>query len=348
MSSEVKTLKEESEIKPKIKAIILLSGGLDSAIAAKLLVDQGIDVIGLNYHSPFCVCNSKAQSYECGALFFAQKIGIPFKMLQKGNDYLELVKKPRFGYGKNMNPCIDCRIHILKDAKKYADQIGAKFIITGEVLGQRPKSQTMNAMRIIEKESGLEGLLLRPLSAGLLPETIPEKEGWVDRQKLLALQGRRRNVQVELGQKLELIRQYCAGGGCLLTDKIFAAKVRDYLQYNDPPKMDDMRFLKLGRHFRINTIKIIVGRDETENRSLAGWARPSDVVIELKNLKGPSTLIESAKTQGDLIIAAQLTLSYCDGESETAEVLVKGPKGQFHDFTISRDSSIEADKLQIL
>jgi len=348
MSSEVKTLKEESEIKTKIKAVVLLSGGLDSAIAAKLLVDQGIDVIGLNFHSPFCICNSKAQSFECSAVLFAQKIGIPCKMIQKGDEYLELVKHPRFGYGKNINPCIDCRIHILKESKNYADQIGAKFIITGEVLGQRPKSQTMNAMKLIEKESGLEGLLLRPLSAGLLPETIPEKEGWVDRQKLLAIQGRQRNVQVELGQKYELIRQYCAGGGCLLTDQHFAAKVRDYLQYNNPPKMDDMRFLKLGRHFRINNVKIIVGRDETENKSLSSWARASDVVIDLKGLKCPTTLIEAPKTQEDLNFAAQLTLYYSDGESRTAEVTVKDPKNQFHDFTISRDSSIEAEKMQIL
>ncbi|MFX0100941.1 MAG: hypothetical protein ACFFCS_15300, partial [Candidatus Hodarchaeota archaeon] len=181
-----------------IKAISLLSGGLDSAIATQIMKDQGVEVFGLNFQSPFCTCNPK--SGGCPAINFAQKLEIPINIMMKGNDYLEIVKNPKFGYGKNLNPCIDCRIYILKKAKEYADEIGADFIITGEVLGQRPKSQTLNSLKIIDDESGLKGFIVRPLSAKLLPPTVPEKKGWISRNALFQIQGRRRNLQIEMGK----------------------------------------------------------------------------------------------------------------------------------------------------
>ena len=176
--SDIKSDNNPDE-KPKHRAVVLMSGGLDSAIAAKLIKDQGIEIFGLNFHSPFCICNTQSKNNQCGAAFFGKKVDIPIKIVSKGNDYLEIIKNPKFGYGKNLNPCIDCRIHILKKAKEYADEIGAEFLITGDVLGQRPKSQTMRALKTIEKESCLDGLILRPLSAHLLPETIAEKKNIV-------------------------------------------------------------------------------------------------------------------------------------------------------------------------
>lgn len=330
-----------------IKAVVLLSGGLDSAIAAKMILDQGIDVYGINFHSPFCLCNSKGTSYECGALFFAQRIGIPIKMVSKGDDFLEVIAKPRYGYGKNINPCIDCRIHILHIAKKYAEEIGAKFLITGEVLGQRPKSQTLKAIQIIEKESGWEGFILHPLSAKLLPPTKVEELGYVDRSKLLQIQGRRRNIQVELGQQYKLIRQYCASGGCLLTDANFAAKLRDYFANTPRMKMDEMKFLKIGRHFRFKGTKIIIGREEQENKFLKSWARSNDVLIEVKNCKGPTTLVESATSQDILEFAAQATLYYADSEDNKVNIAVSDNNARWKDFSITRDDSLDLESYKI-
>ena len=265
-----------------IKAIALISGGLDSAIAAKMVIDQGIEVFALNFHSPFCTCTSSNSKYnQCGATYFAQKLDIPIKSIFKKDDYLQIVKNPRFGYGKNINPCIDCRIHILEKTKEYMKEIGADFIITGEVLGQRPKSQMLNSLMTIEKTAELEGKILRPLSAKLLPSTIMEKENIIDRNLLLNIQGRRRNIQVELGRNFKLIEQYCAGGGCRLTDKNFARRLRDYFKYHETPTMKDMKYLMIGRHFRYNDIKIIGGKNETENLTLTSWAKDKDITIRI-------------------------------------------------------------------
>lgn len=306
--------------KRKHRAVVLLSGGLDSAIAAKMIKDQGIEVFGLNFHSPFCICNNQSKNNQCGAVFFSKKVDIPMKIVSKGDDYLDIIKNPKFGYGKNLNPCIDCRIHILKKAKEYADEIGAEFLITGDVLGQRPKSQTMRALKTIEKESGLEGLLLRPLSAHLLPETIVEKKNIVNRAKLLNIQGRRRNVQVELGKQYKLIKTYCANGGCRLTDKNFANRLRDYLKHTEKSSMKDMKWLKLGRHFRYEDannkgVKIICGKNESENKSISSWAGEKDAILEVKDVMGPSVIIFAPYTQNAMEFAAQVAIRYSDSDS---------------------------------
>jgi len=240
-----------------------------------------------------------------------------------------------------MNPCIDCRIHILEKTKEVMQETGAEFIVTGEVLGQRPKSQMLHALMTIEKTAGLEGKILRPLSAQLLPPTIMEKTGLIDREKLLNIRGRRRNIQVELGREYNLIEQYCAGGGCRLTDRNFANKLRDYFAHTPTPTMEDMKFLKIGRHFRVNGLKMITGRDETENIKLEAWARDRDVSLTVKDVMGPVTLVFNPQTQEDLQMAAQLTLRYSDSKVENNLIGAKGDQNRFPDFHILRDTTIE-------
>ncbi len=346
----VEKIGEDSQIpltkkKRKIKAVALVSGGLDGAIAAKLVIDQGIDVIALTFHSPFYTCSSGG----CSASIFAEKLKIPIKHLSKGDEYLEIVKNPKFSYGKNINPCIDCRIHILETAKEYMEKIGAEFIITGEVLGQRPKSQMINALKTIEKESGLSGKILRPLSAKLLTPTDIENSGIIDRSKLLDIKGRRRNIQVELGKKYELIEQYFAGGGCRLTDKHFADKLRDYFSFHENPKMTDMKFLRIGRHFRKENLKFIVGRNEQENMSLESWIGVNDVLLYLKDEKGPNTLIENVSFADDLEIPAQITLRYSDSISDNVKFIVKNKDSIEKEIFVRRNSKIEdvIDKYKI-
>ncbi|HYS44771.1 MAG TPA: hypothetical protein VEM32_12410, partial [Geobacteraceae bacterium] len=262
------------------KALALLSGGLDSTLAVKVMLDQGIAVEALNFTSPFCTCTSKNAGCKSEAVRVAEEFGIPIKVMNKGIEYLEIVRRPRHGYGKGMNPCVDCRIFLLRKAKEYMAESGADFVITGEVLGQRPMSQRRDTLRVIERESGLEGLLLRPLSAKHFKPTIPEQEGWVDRGKLLAMEGRSRKAQMELAAELDVKNYPCPAGGCLLTELSFVSKIRDVFDHADELNLRDFRLLKLGRHFRIGPrTKVLIGRDEAENTVLEHAVQPGEAAI---------------------------------------------------------------------
>ena len=299
----------------------LISGGLDSLIACLVLKLQNIEVIGLNFKSPFCICDKAYKNAECGLNLFYDKLGIKTYFLQKEDDYLEVIKNPKFGYGKNLNPCIDCRIYILKKAKIFAKKINADFIFTGEVVDQRPKSQNLKALRIIEEESDLKGKLLRPLSALLLKPTILEKNGLIDRTKLLGIKGRSRKRQLELARTHELLNEYNACGGCLLTEKEFANRMRDYLEYSKKPTMEGVKLLKYGRHFRFNGSKIIVGRSELENNFLLHLKGPDEIVMEASNVKGPITLIQGKIEEETIRFAAKLTLRYSDALKSQGKVI---------------------------
>ncbi len=311
------------EIKKKdnLVGLGLVSGGLDSLTACLLIKQQGFDVIGLNFKSPFCLCDKVLSHSDCGLNLFHEKLGIKIYSLSKGDDYLEIIRNPKFGYGKNLNPCIDCRIYILKKAKEFKKKINADFIFTGEVLNQRPKSQHMKALNIVEKESGLEGKLLRPLSALQLKPTIYEERGLIDRSKLLGIKGRSRKVQLELVRKQGLMDEYYACGGCLLTDKNFSNRMRDYLKYNNALKIEDMNILKYGRHFRFKDSKIIVGRNEIENNMLLQLKKPSDLIMEVQDVLGPITIIQDEFNEETLKYAASLTLRYSDCEESKGKVL---------------------------
>ncbi|MGC8976010.1 MAG: hypothetical protein ACP5OB_00060 [Candidatus Ratteibacteria bacterium] len=262
----------------KIKALSLLSGGLDSTLATKLIIEQGIEVLAINFYSPFCRCN-RIKGCGSSAKFISEKLGIEVKRIFLGEEYLNIVKNPKYGYGKNLNPCIDCRILMFKKAKEYMEKDGYSFIITGEVLNQRPKSQTYKALKIIESQTGLDGLILRPLSAQFLPETIPEKKGWIDRRKLLSIKGRTRKQQIFFADFYGIKDYPCPSGGCLLTDPIFSKKVKDLIEFGDF-NLENINLLKIGRHFRINPfLKLIIARDEEESKRLLSFKKENDVVF---------------------------------------------------------------------
>jgi tRNA-specific 2-thiouridylase len=300
----------------KVKALALLSGGLDSTLAAKLILNQGIDVIAVNFVSPFFVCAKD----DGGAAEAAKQLSVPLKVVNVGDEYLKMVRKPKHGYGRNMNPCIDCRIFILKKAKKYAKEIGASFIFTGEVLDERPMSQHSRAMKIIEEEAGLKGKILRPLSAKLLPETVMEKKGIVDREKLLGIRGRSRKPQIKLAEGFNIKDYPSPAGGCLLTCKEYADKLRDLFRHKKRCSMADVSLLKVGRHFRFGENKIIVGRNEAENNCLTAEKAQNDYYFEVPDVGSPITILQGAKTKNAIRMTAALTAFYSDAKSDKATV----------------------------
>jgi tRNA U34 2-thiouridine synthase MnmA/TrmU len=277
----------------KRKAVGLLSGGLDSTLAAQLMLEQGIEVYAINFTSPFCTCTPKKAG--CAAVITAVRGlgGVNLKQVALRDEYLEMVRNPRHGYGSEMNPCIDCRIMKIREAGKYMRKIGAAFLFTGEVLGQRPMSQRKAAIELIDRESGYPGYILRPLSARHFDATIPELRGWVDRSKLLAISGRSRKIQISLAAE-KGIRDYpCPAGGCLLTDKNFAEKLRDYFDHTTRPCIRDIALLKIGRHFRLaDGGKIIVARNQQECNILESLSGNDSQLLVPLNFKGPNVLLQ--------------------------------------------------------
>ncbi|MBY8981969.1 MAG: hypothetical protein KGD57_03410 [Candidatus Lokiarchaeota archaeon] len=326
-----------SEKENQITGIGLISGGLDSLIATLVLRLQNINIIGLNFKSPFCVCDKAYKNAECGLNLYKEKFNIDVIHLQKEDDYLDIVRNPKFGYGKNLNPCIDCRIYILKKAKEFAEKNKADFIYTGEVLEQRPKSQNKQALEIVEKESNLEGILLRPLSAKLLKPTILENKGLINRSELFGIRGRSRKIQLELARKYNILNEYFACGGCLLTDKAFAIKAKDLINNNENLKIMDFNILKYGRHFRYKTTKIIVGRNELENNMLQHVKKTNDLVMTAKDAKGPVTIIQGDINDDILNFAGGLTLRYADFSNDQGVVLYRKDENETHrEITVNR------------
>jgi tRNA U34 2-thiouridine synthase MnmA/TrmU len=300
----------------KRKALALLSGGLDSTLAVKMMLDMGIDVEALNFTSPFCTCTGKNRGCKSEAIRVAEEFNIPIKVIHKGLDYLNIVRNPKHGYGKGVNPCVDCRIYLLRKAKEYMAECGADFVITGEVLGQRPMSQKRDALRVIERESGLEGLLLRPLSAQHFEPTIPEKEGWVNREKLLAIKGRCRKELFELAEEIDVKNYPCPAGGCLLTELSFVPKMRDVFDHSDELNLRDFRMLKIGRHFRIGErTKLIIGRDENDNRLLEAAMQPGETSIFWMDGNTPVGVIMGKQDDAGLDLAMRIILRYTRAET---------------------------------
>jgi len=288
----------------KIKALALISGGLDSLLAAKLIYDQGVEVIGVHFKIPFCKVDIKKSFPE---------IGIKIIEVDLGEEFLKLILKPRYGFGTNMNPCIDCKILMFSKAKAMMDELGAKFIITGEVLGQRPMSQNKQALQLIKKQSGLDDLLLRPLSAQFFPPTLAETEGWVKREKLLNFNGRRRNPQMQLAKNIGILKFAAPAGGCLLTDADFSRRLEELLAHQEL-NLDNLALLNTGRHFRVGEkTRLVVGRNEKENNLLEQLAKPGDYLFSpQKNLAGPSALARGLITTELIFLSSEIVSAYTD------------------------------------
>jgi len=317
-----------SEPRGTIRAIGLLSGGLDSTLAAKVLLEQGVDVIGLHYSTGFCMNDHRRamgrpdedpKRMRNEGLRAGADLGIPIEILDAGEAYMKMVLNPKHGYGKRANPCIDCRIFMIHGAADYMREHGGHFVFTGEVLGQRPMSQHMQALRLIEKECGIEGYLLRPLSAAHLPPTVPERLGWVNRDGLLGISGRSRKEQMGWSTKWG-IGDYPqpAGGCCYLADENFARRFHDKRLHTDPDRIrrEEMILLKVGRHFRLTAgVKIIVARDESENRflqrfDLPGWR------FEALECGSPITVVEGEPDENLKMLIASITARYSDRRGE--------------------------------
>ncbi len=301
------------------KAVALLSGGLDSLLAARLIKDQGIEVTGLHLLSPFG-CRDDVQKS-------ADILGIPLVFKEKGPAYLDLLENPRFGYGKNMNPCIDCRVFMFQLADVIRQEIGADFIVTGEVLGQRPMSQHRHAFALIDSQSPIEGLVVRPLSAGRLDESIPEKMGWVRRNEFLKFSGRGRKDQIELAKKLGLKEYSQPGGGCLLTDASFSGRLRDFFAcptYKDESeKVKQSDLLSVGRCFRYSpSSRVHVGRNHTENLKLQEKGQlAGGVYVAALDYPGPKAVIFGDAPEEVTLWAGRLIAYYAKPPA--------GPQGNF-------------------
>ncbi|MFA5092751.1 MAG: tRNA 4-thiouridine(8) synthase ThiI [Candidatus Omnitrophota bacterium] len=288
----------------KIKALALVSGGLDSLLAAKLIQNQGIEVVGVHFKIPFCKLNIK--NVFCN-------IGFKIIEIDLGAEFLKLILKPRYGFGSNMNPCIDCKILMFSKAKILMEELGAKFIITGEVLGQRPMSENKQALKLIKKRSGLDDLLLRPLSAHFFPPSLAEVQGWVKREKLLKFNGRRRNPQTKLAKELGILKFPTPAGGCLLTDADYSKRLEELLVHAEL-NLENLALLKMGRHFRIgDNTRLVVGRNEGENNLLEELARPGDCLLgPQKNLAGPSALMRGFVNQELILLSSEVVSAYTD------------------------------------
>lgn len=301
----------------KVKALALFSGGLDSILAIKLIQEQEIYVEALNFSSVFFP-NEKA-------IDLAKKLGFKVRTIDlTGNkEYVKLIKKPKYGHGSGMNPCIDCKIFMLKEAKKIMLKEGFDFIITGEVLDERPMSQTYPKLMLIEKESGLKGRLLRPLSAKVLPETDIEKKGLVDRNELLSIKGRSRREQMALALRYNIAEYPSPAGGCLLCEKPFAKKLNDLFSSKKINEINynELALLKIGRHFRIGKTKIIVGRNKEENDKITLLKKPKEFLFEVPDCGSPITLIQNIKpAKKEIEIAAKLTAYYSDAKEKNIVV----------------------------
>jgi tRNA-specific 2-thiouridylase len=302
-----------------LRAIALFSGGLDSILAVALIVKQGIDVTALYVDIGFGGKIDKTAEMEA----LCRKVGADFLKVDIREQFVkDILFSPVHGYGKNFNPCIDCHANMFRVAKSMMSELGASFLISGEVLGQRPMSQNSKAMETVNELGETDELLLRPLSAKLLKKTVPEIEGWVDREKLHGIYGRSRKIQLQLAEEFGIEDFESPAGGCLLTDSYFATKIRDFKKF-DTFETQDIDILKFGRHFRLpDGSKLVVGKNAEDNERLEKIKNDKFISLVATGVKSPFALLSKNHTEKDLQIAMQTLLSYTKAElTQSYEIL---------------------------
>lgn len=328
------------------KAVSLISGGLDSMLATKAIIEQGIHVEGINFFTGFCVeghthairKKDKAKPKRNNALWVAEQLGIKLHIVDVIEPYKDVVINPKHGYGSNMNPCLDCKSFMVSKAYEWIQQNDFDFIITGEVIGQRPMSQRKDTMPVIQKESGAGDRLVRPLCAKFLPETLPEREGWIDREKLHSFSGRGRKPQMALAKEFG-IEEYAqpAGGCCFLTDEAYSKKLSDLWQSRGSREyeLDDIMLLKVGRHFRPRAnFKLIIAREEGETRFLEGYRKLFTHLV-LTSHGGPLALVDGEPSHDDLELAARLVARYSKGrDSDAVSIDIHHHQGDVESITV--------------
>ena len=331
----------------QIRAVALISGGLDSMLAARAVQEQGIHVEGINFFTGFCVeghthairKQGKEKPKRNNSLWVAEQLGIKLHIIDIVEEYKDVVLNPKHGYGANMNPCLDCKIFMVRKAREWMEQHGFDFIITGEVVGQRPMSQRKFTMPVVAEESGAEDRLLRPLSAQNLPATLPEREGWIDRARLFGFSGRSRKPQMALAQQWN-IEEYAqpAGGCCFLTDANYSHKLQDLWAHRPSRnyELDDIMLLKIGRHFRPRPhFKMIVSREEGETHFLEGY-KNEFAWIKTASHSGPLTLLDGdGLSDEDFELAAQISARYSQGRNaEQVVCKVAYPGKEFREISV--------------
>jgi tRNA-specific 2-thiouridylase len=340
--------------KEQIKAVGMLSGGLDSTLAIRVILEQDIQVTALHFRTGF---SYPRRGRETGELLTsdaeraAETLGVPLEIIEVPEEYIPIVLHPRFGYGSGMNPCVDCRIFLLRQAKAWLETHGYHFVFTGEVVGQRPKSQMRPTLRTVEQESGLEGYLLRPLSAKLLEPTMPEQRGWVDREKLYGISGRGRKEQIALAEKFG-ITDYPqpSGGCCYLIHQAYSRRLRDFLDREGEEALttEQVQLLAVGRHLRLPSgRKVVVGRHERENDYLA-TCDVKGILLTTLDHPGPMTLVSGEPKREDIEQAARITAGYSDGKNEPAvHVEVRRGGGPVEVLTVEPMAREEIHRLMV-
>jgi tRNA U34 2-thiouridine synthase MnmA/TrmU len=321
-----------------IKAISLVSGGLDSALATTMIHSLGIEVIAVNFIIPFGCGQKDTKGESC---YFKDRLKVAYKEVDISKDFIELVKSPAHGYGSHMNPCIDCKIFMLKKAKEMMLELGASFLVTGEVVGQRPMSQKRETLSLIERRADVEGLVLRPLSAQLLPQTLAEEKGWIKRSDLLDISGRSRKSQMRLALDFNIGAYENPAGGCLLTDPCFSKRVKDLMSHNELTS-ENLKLLKSGRMFRLNDqAKLIIGRDEKNNSALMSLIEKDDIFFSpSEEIAGASALGRGIFSDSDIVFSAQMTARYFDkkrGQEKVQVVVIRNGSRQILEVAPLKD-----------
>jgi tRNA-specific 2-thiouridylase len=319
----------------KIRALSVISGGLDSILATRIVMDQGVDVTAVHFVSPFFGSEPGGQR-DAFSQRMAERYGIRAISIDVAESYIEMLASPRYGYGKNFNPCVDCKILLFSTARTMMEEFGAGFIVTGEVVGQRPMSQRRDTLRVIERDSSTTGLLLRPLSAKLLKPTVPELEGWVRREDLFAFSGRSRKPQIELASRLGITGYPAPAGGCCLTDPIQSRRIRRLYAMKGRPEPREMKLIQLGRPFHLGGDAILtVGRNEEENERIDGLAVNGDLFVKIVDIPGPLGVIIGDPTDEEVSRAMAVVAYYSKGR-DLPRVSV-GVGGRANPFQTVRD-----------